>query len=82
MELKIKNATTSEDFVLNINVTENQNETINHVTFLDKRLSEKYGTIEIVRKENNFWKFPDKADNYLMSIVSQIIFQLMSESVK
>ena len=81
MELKIKHPNKSEIFLLEINVSENNDETIYKIRFTDKRLSETYGTIEIKRKPNNFWKFPEKADNFLRSMLSETIFQIMNNEV-
>lgn len=81
MELKIKHPNTSETFLLEINVSENNEETIYKVTFTDKRLSESYGTVELKRKPNNFWKFPNKADNFLISLLSETIFQIMNNEI-
>ena len=76
MELTIKNLNTTETFKLEIKVTKNQKENIYEITFLDKRLSDRYGTIKIIQRENDFWKFPDNSDSYLMGLVSETIFRL------
>lgn len=81
MELVIKHPNTSESFLLEINVSENNEDTKYKVTFTDKRLSVSYGTVELIRKPNNFWKFPDKADNFLVSLLSDAIFRIMNNEV-
>lgn len=78
MELVIKHPNTSESFLLDINILEYHDETVYKISFTDKRLSVSYGTAELKRKPNNFWKFPDKADNFLMSLLSETIFQIMN----
>lgn len=81
MEIEIKHPNTSELFLLDINILENDGETIYKISFIDKRLSVSYGTVELRRKPNNFWKFPDKADNFLVSLLSESIFQIMNNEV-
>ena len=81
MEIEIKNPNTSELFLLEINILENDSETIYKIYFMDKRLSVSYGTVELRRKSNNFWKFPDKVDSLLMSLLSDAIFRIMSNEV-
>jgi hypothetical protein len=81
MEIEIKHPNTSELFLLEINILENDGETIYKISFIDKRLSVSYGTVELRRKPNNFWKFPDKADNFLVSLLSESIFQIMNNEV-
>lgn len=81
MELKIKHPNKSEIFQLEIKIIENTDVTVYKVTFSDKRLSENYGTVELIRKPNSFWKFPDKADNLLISLLSETIFQIMNNEV-
>jgi len=81
MKLEIKHPNTSEKFLLEINISENNDETIFRVSFVDKRLSVSYGTVELRRKPNNFWKFPDKSDSFLMSLLSDSIFQIMHNEI-
>lgn len=81
MEIEIKHPNTSELFLLEINILKNDRETVYKISFLDKRLSVSYGTVELRRKPNNFWKFPDKADNFLVSLLSESIFQIMNNEV-
>lgn len=81
MEIEIKHPYTSELFLLEINILENDTETVYKISFIDKRLSVIYGTVELRRKPNNFWKFPDKVDSFLMSLLSDAIFRLMSNEV-
>lgn len=81
MELKIKHPNKSEIFLLEIKIIENADDTIYKVTFSDKRLSVNYGTVELIRKPNSFWKFPDKADNFLISLLSETIFQIMQKEI-
>jgi hypothetical protein len=77
MELKIRHPNSSESFLLDINIIEKDDMKVYEISFLDKRLSENYGTVKLIRKSNNFWKFPDKADNFLMSLLSDTIFRIM-----
>lgn len=79
MELTIKHPNTSELFLLKIDVCENENESIYKVSFVDKRLSAKYGTVEIKRKTDNFWKLPNNADTLLKELLFQITFQIMDD---
>jgi hypothetical protein len=81
MELKINHPNSSESFFLDINISENDNEIVYKISFTDKRLSASYGTVELKRKPNNFWKFPDKADNFLISLLSETIFQIMNNEI-
>ena len=81
MKIEIKHPYTSELFLLEINILENDNETVYKISFIDKRLSVSYGTVELRRKPNNFWKFPDKVDSLLMSLLSDAIFRIMSNEV-
>lgn len=81
MEIQTKHPNTSELFLLEINILENGSETVYKISFLDKRLSVSYGIVELRRKPNNFWKFPDKIDSLLMSLLSDAIFQIMSNEV-
>lgn len=78
MELKIKHPNSSESFLLYINIFENDDEKVYKISFSDKRLSKNYGTVELIRKSNSFWKFPDKADNFLISLLSDAIFRIMN----
>jgi len=81
MELVIKHPNTSESFLLDINIFENDDEKVYKISFSDKRLSKNYGTVELKRKPNNFWKFPDKADNFLISLLSETFFQIMNNEI-
>lgn len=81
MKLAIKHPNTSESFLLDIMILEHHAETVYKISFTDKRLSLSYGTVDLKRKPNNFWKFPDKADNLLMSLLSDAIFRIMSNEV-
>ena len=81
LEIEIKHPKTSELFLLEINILENDSEAIYEISFLDKRLSVSYGTVELRRKPNNFWKFPDKVDSLLMELLSNAIFRIMSIEV-
>ena len=81
MELVINHPNTSELFLLDINIFENDNEKVYKISFSDKRLSVSYGTLELRRKPNNFWKFPEKADNFLISLLSETIFQIMNYEI-
>lgn len=81
MELVFKHPNTSESFLLDINISENDGETVYKISFSDKRISENYGIVELIKKPNNFWKFPDKADNFLISLLSDIIFRIMNNEV-
>jgi hypothetical protein len=77
MEIEIKHPNTSELFLLKINISENDSETIYKISFIDKKLTENYGIVELIRKSDNFWKFPDKADKFLMLLLSDAIFRIM-----
>jgi hypothetical protein len=77
MEIEIKHPNTSELFLLEINISENDSETIYKISFIDKKLTENYGIVELIRKSDNFWKFPDKADKFLMLLLSDAIFRIM-----
>jgi hypothetical protein len=66
---------------LEINISEINDETVYKIIFIDKRLSTSYGTVEIKRNFNNFWKFPENADNFLISLMSETIFQIMNSEV-
>ena len=81
MELEIKHPYTSESFLLDINISENDDETVYKISFTDKRLSVSYGTVELRRKPNNFWKFPVKADKFLLSLLSDTIFRIMHKEI-
>ncbi len=81
MEIEIKNPNTSELFLLEINILENDSETIYKISFIDKRLSLSYGAVELIRKPNNFWKFPDKVDSLLISLLSDAIFRIMNNEI-
>ena len=77
MEIEIKHPNTSELFLLEMNISENDSETIYKISFIDKKLTENYGIVELIRKSDNFWKFPDKADKFLMLLLSDAIFRIM-----
>ena len=79
MEIEIIHPNTSELFLLEINTLVYDSETIYKISFMDKRLSVSYGTVELRRKSNNFWKFPDKVDSFLMSLLSDAIFRIMGD---
>ena len=81
MELKITYPYTSEVIVLEINSLENDDETVYKISFIDKSYSENYGTIELIKKPDNFWKFPDNVNQFLMSMLSETIFQIMNNEV-
>lgn len=81
MKIEIKHPNTSELFLLEINILENDSETVYIISFIDKRLSVRYGIVELRRKPNNFWKFPDNVDSLLMSLLSDAIFRIMSNEV-
>ena len=81
MKLAIKHPITSESFLLDINILEYDGQTVYKISFTDKRLSASYGTVVLIRKPNSFWKFPDKADNFLISLLSETIFQIMNNEV-
>ncbi len=77
MELIIKHPNSSESILLFIDLSEDLDEILYKISFADKRLSTTYGTVILKRTQNNFWKFPDKIDNFLMLLISETIFQLM-----
>ena len=81
MELKIKHPNSSESFSLDIKKLEVDNGTFYNISFDDKILSEKYGTVLLKRRSDNFWKFPDSVDNFLMQLLSEAIFQIMYKEI-
>ena len=81
MQLQIKHPNMNEMFLLDIIISEIEGQTIYKSTFLDKRLYELYGIITIKRKPDNFWKFPETTDSFLLSLVSEIIFQIMNNEI-
>jgi hypothetical protein len=81
MELQIKHPETTERFLLDIQAFEIEGLTIYKINFEDKRLSSTYGTIIIKRNSDNFWKFPQNADSFLTSLISNAILQIMNNEV-
>lgn len=81
MEIEVKHPNTSALFLLEINIIENDSETIYKVSFIDKRLSVDYGTVELIRKPNNFWRFPDTADSLLIPLLCDAIYRIMNNEI-
>jgi hypothetical protein len=81
MEIQIKHPNTSDKFLLEIDISKSEDQTVYKIRFMDKRLSTLYGDVIIKRNFNNFWKFPENVDSFLMSIISETIFQIMNNEI-
>jgi len=76
MKITILGPINSEQFSASVSVTNNTNESVYKVIFDDRRMVERYGTIEI-KKGIDYWKFPTSSDRGMISIASNLIFAIM-----
>lgn len=80
MRITIKHPSTSESYLVNIDIQANKDETTYYLMFTDKRISKLYNTIVLKRNHDDFWKFPDNCDNFLLLLLSDFIFQIMNKT--
>jgi hypothetical protein len=82
MQLEIKHPYKNEKYLITINTSKNEGQTVYKLTYVDKRLNDMYGVVSLIRNADDLWKFPEKLDFFLISLISEIIFQIMNNEVQ